>query len=155
MPAGVSADVKTYQLFINGEWNDSSSDKSFPVYDPSTEEVIAQVPDSNSKDVDRAVAAAKAAFEDGPWATTTPQERGRTLFRLAEKIRQNVPMLAELECRNTGKPIVEAEFDINDLANWFEYYGGLATKIPGYVHPVTVTAVSLTLTDPVGVAGMI
>ena len=79
MPAGVSADVKTYQLFINGEWNDSSSDKSFPVYDPSTEEVIAQVPDANAKDVDRAVAAAKAAFEDGPWATTTPQERGRVL----------------------------------------------------------------------------
>jgi betaine-aldehyde dehydrogenase len=147
--------VKTYQLFINGEWNDSSSDKSFPVYDPSTEEVIAQVPDANAKDVDRAVAAAKAAFEDGPWATTTPQERGRVLFRLAEKIRQNSAMLAELECRNTGKPIVEAEYDISDVATCFEYYGGLATKILGYVNPVPDNAVSLTLKEPVGVAGQI
>ena len=155
MPAGVSAEVKTYQLFINGEWNDSSSDNSFPVYDPSTEEVIAQVPDANAKDVDRAVAAAKAAFEDGPWATTTPQERGRVLFRLAEKIRQNSAMLAELECRNTGKPIVEAEYDIADVATCFEYYGGLATKILGYVNPVPDNAVSLTLKEPVGVAGQI
>src|SRR5438477_4407165 len=155
MPAGVSAEVKTYQLFINGEWNDSSSDNSFPVYDPSTEEVIAQVPDANAKDVDRAVAAAKAAFEDGPWATTTPQERGRVLFRLAEKIRQNSAMLAELECRNTGKPIVEAEYDIADVATCFEYYGGLATKILGYVNPVPDNAMSLTLKESVGVAGQI
>ena len=145
MPAGVSAEVKTYQLYINGEWVESNSDKTFPVYDPSTEEVLAQVPDATAKDVDRAVAAAKTAFEEGPWATTTPQERGRVLFRLAEKIRQNSGMLAELECRNTGKPIVEAEFDINDVATCFEYYGGLATKILGYVNPVPDTAVSLTL----------
>jgi betaine-aldehyde dehydrogenase len=155
MPAGISAEVKTYQLYINGEWVESSSDKTFPVYDPSTEEVIARVPDGNSKDVDRAVAAAKAAFEEGPWSTTTPQERGRVLFRLAEKIRQNGAMLAELECRNTGKPIVEAEFDINDVATCFEYYGGLATKILGYVNPVPDNAVSLTLKEPVGVAGQI
>ncbi len=105
--------------------------------------------------MNRAVAAAKAAFEDGPWATTTPQERGRVLFRLAEKIRQNSAMLAELECRNTGKPIVEAEYDINDVATCFEYYGGLATKILGYVNPVPDNAVSLTLKEPVGVAGQI
>jgi len=155
MPAGVSAEVKTYKLHVNGDWLEGDSQKTFPVYDPSTEEVIAQVPDGNSKDVDRAVAAAKAAFEDGPWATTTPQERGRVLFRLAEKVRQNVPMLAELECRNTGKPIVEAEFDINDVATCFEYYGGLATKILGYVNPVPDNAVSLTLKEPVGVTGQI
>jgi len=155
MPAGVKADVKTYQLYINGEWNESRSNKTFPVYDPSTEEIIAQVPDANSDDVDRAVAAARAAFDEGPWASTTPQERGRVLFRLAEKIRQNLAMLAELECRNTGKPIVEAEYDINDVATCFEYYGGLATKILGYVNPVPDNAVSLTLKEPVGVAGQI
>src|SRR5216110_1345616 len=155
MPAGVKTEVRTYQMYVNGEWVESKSSKTFPVYDPATEEVIAQVPDANSQDVDRAVAAAKSAFENGPWATTTPQERGRTLFRLAEKIRQNVPMLAELECRNTGKPIVEAEFDINDVATCFEYYGGLATKILGYVNPVPDNAVSLTLKEPVGVAGQI
>src|SRR5439155_16692781 len=117
------AEIKTHQLYINGEWVESSSEITFSVYDPASEEVIAQVPDANSADVNRAVAAAKAAFEEGPWATTTPQERGRVLFRLAEKIRQNLPMLAELECRKTGKPIVVAEFDINDVATCFEYYG--------------------------------
>ena len=155
MPAGVTAEVKTYQLFINGEWVESNSNKTFPVYDPATEEVIAQAPDANSEDVGRAVAAARTAFDEGPWATTTAQERGRVLFRLAEEIRQNIAMLAELECRNTGKPIVEAEYDINDVATCFEYYGGLATKILGYVNPVPDNAVSLTLKEPVGVAGQI
>src|SRR5258707_12335569 len=155
MPAGVTTEVKTYQLFINGEWIESSSHKTFPVYDPATEEVIAQAPDANAEDVKRAVAAARAAFDEGPWATTTAQERGRVLFRLAEKVRQNLAMLAELECRNTGKPIVEAEYDINDVATCFEYYGGLATKILGYVNPVPDNAVSLTLKEPVGVAGQI
>ncbi len=155
MPAGVTTEVKTYQLFINGEWVESSSNKTFPVYDPATEEVIAQAPDANFEDVNRAVAAARTAFDAGPWATTTAQERGRVLFRLADKIRQNTAMLAELECRNTGKPIVEAEYDIGDVATCFEYYGGLATKILGYVNPVPDNAVSLTLKEPVGVAGQI
>src|SRR6202051_922120 len=126
MPGGVKTDVKTYQMLIDGQWVGSNTNKTFPVYDPSTEEVIAQVPDANAEDVNRAVMAAKAAFEEGPWSTTTAQERGRVLFRLAEKVRQNLAMLAELECRNSGKPIVEAEFDINDVATCFEYYGGLA-----------------------------
>jgi betaine-aldehyde dehydrogenase len=155
MPAGVTAEVKTYQLFVNDEWVESKTQKTFPVYDPATEEVIAQVSDAQADDVDRAVAAARAAFDEGPWSTTTPQERGRVLFRLAEKIRQNSAMLAELECRNTGKPIVEAEFDIADVATCFEYYGGLATKILGYVNPVPDNAVSLTLKEPIGVAGQI
>jgi betaine-aldehyde dehydrogenase len=155
MPGGVTTDVKTYSMLIDGEWVASKSAKTFPVYDPSTEEVIAQVPDANAEDVNRAVAAAKAAFESGPWATTTAQERGRVLFRLAEKVRQNLNMLAELECRNSGKPIVEAEFDINDVATCFEYYGGLATKVVGYVNPVPDNAMSLSLKEPMGVAGQI
>src|SRR5437660_4916342 len=155
MPSGVQTEVKTYQMFINGEWVASKSAKTFPVCDPSTEEVIAQVPDAGANDVNRAVAAAKAAFEEGPWATTTAQERGRVLFRLADKVRQHLPALAELECRNTGKPIVEAEYDINDVATCFEYYGGLATKITGHVNPVPDNAMSLSLKEPVGVAGQI
>jgi betaine-aldehyde dehydrogenase len=147
--------VETYQLYINGEWENAKSGKTFPVYDPATEEVIAQAPDAGPEDVNRAVAAARAAFEDGPWATTTAQERGRVLFRLAEKIRQNAAMLAEMEARNCGKPIVEAEYDIADVATCFEYYGGLATKVLGHVNPVPDNAVSLTLKEPVGVAGQI
>ena len=106
------------------------------------EEIIAQVPDADPEDVNRAVAAAKAAFEEGPWATTTAQERGRVLFRLADKIRQNLPHAGRTRSRNTGKPIVEAEYDINDVATCFEYYGGLATKILGYVNPVPDNAMS-------------
>jgi len=155
MPGGVKTDVKTYQMYINGEWVTSQSNKTFPVYEPATEEILAQVPDSNADDVNRAAAAAKAAFEDGPWASTTAQERGRILFKLADKIRQNLPMLAELEARNTGEPIVEAEYDLNDTATCFEYYGGLATKILGFVNPVPDNAVSLTLKEPIGVAGQI
>src|SRR3989441_6745963 len=155
MPGGVQTDVKTYQMFINGEWVTSKTNKTFPVYDPSTEEVIAQVPDANADDVNRAVAAAKSAFEEGPWATTLAQDRGRILFKLAEKIRQNAAHLPKLECRNTGKPIVEAEYDITDVATCFEYYGGLATKVVGYVNPVPDNAMSLSLKEPVGVAGQI
>src|ERR1700729_3080922 len=155
MPSGVQTEVRTYQMFINGEWSASKSAKTFPVYDPSTEEVIAQVPDASADDVNRAVAAAKAAFEEGPWATTTAQERGRVLVRRAEKVRANLPALAEIETRNSGKPIVEAEFDITDAATCFEYYGGLATKITGQVNPVPDNAMSLSLKEPVGVAGQI
>src|SRR6266536_2164469 len=155
MLGGIKTEVRAYQMYINGEWVDSKSNRTFPVYDPSTEKVIAQVPDAGAEDVNRAVAAARAAFDDSPWTSTTAQERGRILFRLSDKIRQNLPMLAELECRNTGKPIVEAEFDINDVATCFEYYGGLATKVVGYVNPVPDNAMSLSLKEPVGVAGQI
>src|ERR1700756_1030568 len=150
MPGGVTTEVKTYQMYINGEWVDSKSHKTFPVYDPASEEIIAQVPDANADDVDRAVSAARAAFDEGPWATTTAQERGRVLFRLVDKLRQNLPMLAELEARNCGKPIVEAEYDINDTATCYEYYGGLANKIVGFVNPVPDNAVNLSLKEPIG-----
>jgi len=147
--------VKTYQNYVNGQWVSSSTGKTFPVFDPSTEEVIAQVAEASASDVDMAVKAARAAFDSGPWPATTAQDRGRILFKLAEKIRQNQPMLAELESRNTGKPIVEAEYDIGDVATCFEYYGGLANKVNGSVMPVPANALSFTLREPMGVAGQI
>jgi betaine-aldehyde dehydrogenase len=147
--------VRTYQNYVNGQWVPSASGKTFPVYDPSTEEVIAQVAASESADVERAVKAARAAFDSGPWPKTTAQDRGRILFKLAEKVRQNSVMLAEIECRNTGKPIVEAEYDIADVATCFEYYGGLANKVMGNVMPVPANALSFTMREPVGVAGQI
>jgi betaine-aldehyde dehydrogenase len=155
MQGSTKTDVKTYQNYIQGKFTPSASGKTFPVYDPSTEEVIARVAEADSSDVDRAVKAARAAFDSGPWATTTAQDRGRILFKLADKIRQNAAMLAEIECRNTGKPIVEAEYDIVDVATCFEYYGGLATKVTGQVNPVPANALSLTMKEPVGVAGQI
>jgi betaine-aldehyde dehydrogenase len=146
--------MKRYRMVINGELVESHRGY-FPVYDPSTEEIIAEVPDADERDVDRVVKAARLAFDSGPWPQTTAQERGRILLRLAERVRAESSRLAELECRNTGKPIVEAEFDIADVATCFEYYGGLANKVTGYVNPVPDNALSLTLKEPVGVAGQI
>ena len=147
--------MKRYRIYVNGEWVEAVGGGYFPVYDPSTEEVIAEVPDAAAADVDRAVAAARSAFDSGPWPSTTAQERGRILFRLADRVRKESAMLAELESRNSGKPIVESEFDINDVATCFEYYGGLATKVQGVVNPVPDNALSLTLKEPVGVAAQI
>ena len=144
-----------YQLYINGEWVGNSSGKSFPVYDPSTEEVMAHVIEAGAAEVDQAVRAARRAFDFGPWSTKTHQDRAQILYRLAAKVREQLAPLAEMEARNTGKPIVEAEGDIGAVAEVFEYYAGLATKIPGQVNPVSANALSLSLREPVGVAGLI
>ena len=143
------------RLYINGEFVAPHSTAVLDVLDPSTTEVIGRCPAGDRDDVDRAVRAARAAFEDGPWKEATAQDRGRVLLTLAEIVRDRAPELSELETRNTGKPIVEAEFDIADVATCFEYYGGLATKIHGDVIPVPDNAMTLALREPVGVAGQI
>jgi len=155
MSSSVKTVVRAYENYVNGQWVKSSSGDMFPVYDPSTEEVIAQVRSAGAADIDQAVKAARAAFDSGPWPQTSAAERGRLLYKLAEKIRQNAAHLAEIECRNTGKPIVEAEYDIADVATCFEYYAGLANKVLGHVNPVPANALSFTLREPVGVAGQI
>jgi len=155
MSSSAKAEVRIYQNYINGQWVGSSTGETFPVYDPSIEDVIANIAAASSDDVDRAVVAARRAFDAGPWRQTTAQDRGRVLFRLAAKVNENASMLAELESRNTGKPIVEAEYDIADVATCFEYYGGLATKVLGQVNPVPTNALSFTLREPAGVAGQI
>ena len=146
---------KPEAMLINGELTESASADRIPVYDPSTEEIIAEIPDATPSEVDAAIAAARHAFDEGGWPQTTAQERGRILFRIADRIRAEAASLAELESRNSGKPIVEAEFDLADAATCFEYYGGLATKISGSVNPVPDNALSLSLKEPVGVAGQI
>jgi betaine-aldehyde dehydrogenase len=155
MAGTAKVEVRAYRNYVNGQWVPSASGETFPVYDPSTEEVIARVAAANNADVDVAVKAARAAFDSGPWPETTAQDRGRILFQLAGKVRQHSAQLADLESRNTGKPIVEAEFDIADVATCFEYYGGLATKVLGHVNPVPAKALSFTLREPVGVAAQI
>ena len=147
--------MTTHQLFINGEFVDAQATATVDVIDPSTTEVIARVPDAGAADVDRAVQAARAAFDNGAWKDATAQDRGRVLFEIARIIRERTAELAELETRNTGKPIVEAEFDIADSATCYEYYGGMATKIHGDVIPVPDNAMSLALREPIGVAGQI
>jgi betaine-aldehyde dehydrogenase len=147
--------TKSYQLYINGEFVHPVSTERLDVIDPATNDVIAQVPDAGQTDVARAVSAARVAFDAGPWKDTTAQDRGRILFKLADVVRQRAAELSELETRNSGKPIVEAEYDIADVATCFEYYGGLATKIHGDVIPVPDNAISLALREPIGVAGQI
>ena len=142
-------------LYINGKFVAPATRDTIEVIDPSTGEVLATVPDSSAADVDRAVIAARAAFDSGPWKDATAQDRGRVLFELARIVRARAKELGELETRNSGKPIVEAEYDIEDVATCFEYYGGLATKIHGDVLSVPDNAMSLALREPIGVAGQI
>ena len=148
------AKASLYQMYIDGKFVDAASGQTFDVYDPATEESMATCPAGNAADIDRAVRAATKAFYDG-WRAVTAQERGRILFRLAERIRARRAELAELETRNSGKPIVESEYDMDDTATCFEYYAGLATKINGEVLPVPAEAVALAMREPVGVAGQI
>jgi betaine-aldehyde dehydrogenase len=147
--------MKSYQPYIDGAFVAPESARTLDVIDPATTEVIARVPDSSRADVDRAVKAARSAFDEGPWRDITAQDRGRILFKLAQIVRDRADELAETETRNSGKPIVEAEFDIADVATCFEYYGGMATKIQGDVLPVPDNAMSLALREPMGVAGQI
>jgi betaine-aldehyde dehydrogenase len=147
--------MKTYQLYINGDYVNAKSSAQIDVIDPATTEVIARTPDADKEDVDAAVSAARAAFDTGPWKDATAQDRGRVLFKLAQIVRDRAGELAEIETRNSGKPIVEAEGDMEDVATCFEYYGGLATKIHGDVLPVPDNAISLALREPIGVAGQI
>ena len=146
--------VKHHKMYINGKFVDSKDGKTLDVFDPSTEAPIATVPAGSAADIDRAAQAAKKAFYGG-WKTTTAQERGRVLLRLAERIRARKDELAEIETLNSGKPIVESEYDMDDTATCFEYYGGLATKINGEVLPVPADAVAFALREPMGVAGQI
>jgi betaine-aldehyde dehydrogenase len=155
MASEAKSTVRRYRMYINGEFVESAGKKYIPVIDPSTEEIMAEVPEANEEDVNRAVAAARTAFDSGAWPQTTAQDRGRILFRLAERIRKEAAKLAEVESRNSGKPIVEAEYDIADAATCFEYYGGMATKILGQVNPVPDNALSLSLREPIGVAAQI
>ena len=144
-----------YRLYIDGAFHDAKSNRWIDVINPATQEVIARVPDGNAADIDDAIRAARRAFEGAPWREVTAQERGRILLRLAQIVRGHAAEWAELETINNGKPIVESEFDIADVATCFEYYGGLATKIHGDVIPVPDNAMSLALREPIGVCGQI
>jgi betaine-aldehyde dehydrogenase len=146
--------MRTYQMYVDGEWIEAASGRSFEVMNPATGEAMARVPEAGAADVDRAARAARRAFDE-VWREVTAQERGRVLFRLAETVRKKVKELAELETLNSGKPLVEAEYDINDVATCFEYYGGLATKLHGEVLNVPDNAFSLALREPLGVAAQI
>lgn len=146
--------MKSYKLFVNNEW--VAAEDTRVVINPATAQPMARVAEAGRDDVERAVGAARAAFDNSDWRDSSKaQVRGRILFKMAELVRKNLAKLAELETRNTGKPIVESEFDMNDTATCFEYYGGLANKVHGETLSVPDNALNFTLKEPVGVCGLI
>lgn len=145
--------VKAYRNFVGGAWAPAGTSRA--IVNPATGAVLATVAESSRAEVEQAVAAARAAFDSGPWRTATAQQRGRVLFKMANLVRDHASELAELETMNCGKPIVESEFDLADTATCLEYYGGMATKIHGETLPVPDHALNLTLKEPVGVAALI
>jgi betaine-aldehyde dehydrogenase len=147
--------VDTEKMWIAGEWVSARGNATRDVINPATGAVLAKVPEAAADDVEDAVNAAREAFDTGPWGKTMHRERGSILFKVAEGIRARATELAETDTKNMGKPIVEAEFDIADAAHCFEYYAGMASKVHGMTLPVPDNALSLTLREPVGVAGQI
>src|SRR6201987_1788956 len=156
MPAGTKARVKPGKLLIDGQGVDGS--KKFHTINPATEEVLTEVAEASPADVDRAVDAARRAFEDrgGPWRKLSASERGRLIWKLADLIEKDIDELAELETLDNGKPIFESRYvDMPMVIDVLRYYAGLATKIHGETVNTFETAFTYTMREPVGVVGLI
>ena len=153
---------KPRKMLINGKWVESASGKTFPTYDPSTGEVLARIAEGDREDIDRAVKAARAAFETGPWPSLTASERGKMVWKLADLIEQHLQEFAELESLDNGKPLkVARAADVPLAVDLFRYMAGWATKIEGNTIPISVPYtpgakyLAYTLREPVGVVGQI
>jgi phenylacetaldehyde dehydrogenase len=173
MSASVAADVQLdrnvqrfiteqRKMLIGGDWVDSASGHTLDVYNPATEEVIAHVPAGNHEDIDRAVAAARRAFETQAWTRMTPSERGRIIWKIGDLILDNLEELAQLEALDNGKPItVVRAADAPLAADMFHYMAGWATKIEGDTLSLSVPYTpgaqyhAYTAKEPVGVVGQI
>jgi len=148
--------IKQGMLFINGKWVDSVSGKTFDTLNPATEKVITSVAEGDSADIDLAVIAARAAFENGPWEKTGARDRGRILLKIANLLEKHQDELALLDTLDNGKPITETtNADIPLAIDCFLYYAGWADKIHGETIPVRGEFFNYTLRDPVGVVGQI
>ena len=118
------------QMLIGGDWVDAASGKTFEVFNPATGEVLANVAEGDSEDIDRAVKTARAAFDTGPWTKMSPSERGRIIRKLGDLILEHGDELAALETLDNGKPMAIARAaDIPLAADNFHYYAGWATKL--------------------------
>ena len=147
--------VREYSLLIDGKNVPAATGETFETVSPATNEVIGRVARAGIEDVDRAVRAARKAFDDGPWPRWTPQERSRALNRVAQILRDRVDDIARLETMNCGKIIVESRGDVIASANCFEYYGNLATQIWGEQIPMNGPLLDYTLREPIGVCAQI
>jgi acyl-CoA reductase-like NAD-dependent aldehyde dehydrogenase len=145
------------KMLIGGQWVEAASGKAFETIDPSTGEVLARVAEGDSEDINRAVTAARKAFESGPWPKMTPSQRGRLLWKVAELIEQHADELAQLETLDNGKPIKYSKGgDVPLTADHFRYFAGWATKIEGDTIPVSIPNMfTYSLREPLGVVGQI
>src|SRR5271167_395989 len=130
--------ARTHKILINGQWVAAASGKTFPTYNPSTGEVLSQVAEGDKEDINRAVKAARAAFETGPWSRITPSERGRMIWKLGDLIEKHLEEFAQLESLDNGKPLKVARVaDVPLAADLFRYMAGWATKIEGNTIPIS------------------
>src|SRR5271165_1382098 len=100
--------ARTHKNLINGKWVDAASGKSFPTFNPATGDVLSRVAEGDKEDIDRAVKAARAAFETGPWSTLTPSERGKMIWKIGDLIEKHQEEFAQLESLDNGKPLTVA-----------------------------------------------
>ncbi|XP_057417961.1 benzaldehyde dehydrogenase, mitochondrial-like [Lotus japonicus] len=155
-PIKPGVEVEHTQLLIDGNFVDAASGKTFPTLDPRTGEVIAHVAEGNSEDVNRAVAAARKAFDEGPWPKMTAYERQRIMLRAADLIEKHNDDIAALETWDNGKTYEQsAQIEIPMLVRLFRYYAGWADKIHGLTIPADGPHHVQTLHEPIGVAGQI
>src|ERR1700683_4707457 len=150
------------QLFINGQWVDGASGKTFETPNPATGETLARIAEGDAEELKRAVRAARQAVEEGPWSRMTPSDRGRIIWRIGDLILEHTDELAQLESLDNGKPFVVAQAaDVPLAAALFHYMAGWATKIEGNTINISVPYMpganfhSYTLREPIGVVGQI
>ena len=152
--------TKPRKMLINGKWVDAASGKTFPTYNPATGEVLANIAEGDKEDINRAVKAARAAFDSGPWSKISPAERGKMMWKLGDLIDKHREEFAQLESLDNGKPLKIARVaDVPLAAEHFRYYAGWATKIEGNTIPITGARqgsfFAYTVREPVGVVGQI
>ncbi|MBP2075835.1 aldehyde dehydrogenase family protein [Oceanobacillus polygoni] len=144
------------ELYINGEHVPAISGKTFDVVDPATEDVIAKVSEAQAEDIDKAVQAARKAFDEGAWTKMSAAERSRLIYKFADLLEENRDELAQLDSLDNGKPYeVALTDDIDGTIEQFRYYAGWATKLLGKTTPASPDYVTYTVHEPVGVVGQI
>jgi betaine-aldehyde dehydrogenase len=154
-PAAADTPVQA-RMVIGGESVDAAEGRTFDLVDPARGTVFGNAPQGGPEDIDRAVAAARKAFDDPKgWATWAAGKRGRSLAKLAALIKEHSEELARLESRNVGKPIGSARGEVIGASLVFEYYAGAANKVFGQTIPVSKPGLDLTLKEPIGVVGLI
>ena len=147
--------LKNFKMFINGEWVDSLSKKTFETLNPENNEPWATVPEANEKDVDLAVKSAQKAFENN-WSTLHPKERAKYLIKIANELRANAEHLGKIETIDTGKLFRETKTQANYIAEYYDYFAGLADKIEGTVVPIDKKDMQVITTRiPIGVVAAV